>query len=49
MPWTEVRDYVAAVEHQRRHRLLALSLAVRAAQSDEKGWEAWCREIASEI
>lgn len=47
MPWTEARAWLAALERRRVRRLLELSLAMRAAQADEKGWRAWCARMGS--
>jgi len=43
MPWTEARAYLSVVERYRGRRLLETAVAMRAAQSDEAGWEKWCR------
>jgi len=43
MPVVTVQRLAEAAESEERRRLLALSTAVRAAQSDEAGWKAWCR------
>lgn len=48
MPWTEARDFAAAVARLRRQALLEAAIAARAAQADAKGWEAFSKEMQRE-
>ena len=38
LPWPVARDYLDAIREAEQGRLYELSLAMRAAQADEKGW-----------
>lgn len=41
MPWTDAREFAKAAAALERQRLFDLSVAMRAAQADEKGWKSW--------
>lgn len=45
LPYTLARDLAAASAEGRRAELHELSLALRAAQADAKGWKAWERAL----
>lgn len=48
MPWTHARRLSKAAASIERQRLFELSVAMRAAQADEKGWTAWISLADSE-
>lgn len=45
MPWTQARDFLAAVARLQREELMQAAIAARAAQAEEKSWRAWVEEI----
>jgi len=46
MPWTDARDFAAALERIGRSRMMEAAIAARAAQADEEGWKRWVREVS---
>ena len=46
MPWTQARDFAAAVARLERERVLQNAVAARDAQADEKGWKQWVRSVS---
>ncbi|MCE5420254.1 MAG: hypothetical protein JJ713_05655 [Acidithiobacillus sp.] len=46
MPWTQARDFSAAIVQLERERLLHGAVAFRAAQAEEKGWKEWLQAVS---
>ncbi len=49
MPWPLARRLAREAVRGERERLLRVSMAMRAAQADEKGWTRWVRELGAEL
>jgi hypothetical protein len=45
MPWTEARDFAAALERIGRTRMIEAAIAARAAGAEEKDWKKWVDEV----
>lgn len=45
MPWTQAREFAQAAAAIERQRLFDLSIALRAAGAEEKGWKEWAKAI----
>lgn len=45
MPWPEALLYTHAIRALLRERLLAQSVAARAAGAEQKGWDEWVRRF----
>jgi hypothetical protein len=45
MAWTDARDFMAAAQIMRRHRLMDMAVAARVAQAEKKDWERWVKDI----
>ena len=46
LPWPVARDYLEAIREAEQGRLYEVSLAMRAAQADEKGWRRWVEMVS---
>ena len=46
LPWPVARDYLDALREAEQGRLYEVSLAMRAAQADEKGWRRWVEMVS---
>lgn len=46
LPWPVARDYLDAIREAEQGRLYELSLAMRAAGADEKGWRRWVEMVS---
>ena len=46
LPWPQALDYLQAIGEMEQVRLYEVSLAMRAAGADEKGWRRWVEALS---
>lgn len=47
MPWSEARDFTAALERIGRARMIEAAIAARAAGAEEKDWKKWVDTLSA--